>query len=146
MLVSNSLPATKTRTDWSFAYLPSADPAAVADGSLTITEHTGKRVRRTISSRYAVQEQPARGCRCFLLVLEGRFGDADTATGRAAAKNVGTVYETRLFPSGRFACTCPGFAAGGRACKHGIALRELVAVGDLPDPLANADADSGPVE
>ena len=38
MLVSNTLPATATRSDWSFAYLPTCDPADPADGTLTITD------------------------------------------------------------------------------------------------------------
>lgn len=145
MLVSNTLPTTKTREDWSFAYLPSADPSALADGSLTVTEHSGKRVRRSISCRYAVSEQPARGCRCFLLVLESRTGDEETAAGREAATRIGEVYETRLFTSGRFACSCKA-GQTGRECKHGLALRSLVATAELPSPLLNGDADYGDTE
>lgn len=135
MLVSNALPATATRTAWSFAYLPNVDPAAAGDGTLTVVEEQGKRVKRTVVSRYTVEEQPARGCRCFLVCVAGRSGDEDTAAGRAALARVGEVYRTAVGP--RPSCTCPGFAAGGRPCKHVIALTELVAVGDLPSPLCD---------
>ena len=145
MLVSNALPVTATRSDWTFTYLPSADASALSDGSLTVTEHHGKRVRRSISCRYGVQEQPARGCRCFLLVLETRTGDEDTAAGREALTRAGEVYECRLFPSGRFACTCKA-GRTGKECKHGLALRSLVATADIPSPLCDGAADHGDTE
>lgn len=139
LLTTDRLPETATRKDWGFAYVASNDPTALADGTLTVTEHTGKRVRRTVSSRYSVQfAPPAGGGRVFLLVLEARTGDLDTAAGRAGAARVGEVYECRVGvrnPS----CTCPGFAAGGRTCKHMVALDALVESGDLADPMAGDD-------
>lgn len=145
MLVSNSLPATKTRSDWSFAYVPTVDPDAIADGLLVITEETGKVKRRTVSSSYGVQEEPARGCRSFLLVKDGHAGNLDIVAGREAAIRCGDVYRT-VVATRRPSCTCPGFALGKRTCKHMIALAELVESADLPSPLCDTGADRSNVE
>jgi len=144
MIVTNSLPATATRSNWSFAYLSNTDTAAEGDGTLTIVEEQGVRVKRTIASTYRIEEQPARGCRCFLVCFTGRTGDGDTAAGRSALARLGEVYRT-VVGGPRPSCTCPGFAAGGRQCKHMIALGSLVATGDLPSPLCDP-ADFGDTE
>ena len=144
MLVSAALHATATRTDWSFAYVASCDPTAMADGRLVISEETGTVKRRTVTSTYGVQEQPCRGGRSFLLVKDGHAGNLDTAAGRTAAVRCGDVYAVTVAGS-RVSCTCPGAVAGGRRCKHGYAVAALVATGDIPSPFENADADTGNV-
>ena len=144
MLVTAALPVTATRSDWSFAYVASCDPTALADGRLVISEETGKVKRRTVTSDYGVQEQPCRCGRSFLLAKAGHAGNLDTAAGRAAAIRCGDVYAVTVAGS-RVSCTCPGAVAGGRRCKHGFAVAELLAVGDIPSPFENADADFGNV-
>ena len=143
MLVTNALPATATRADWSFAFVRSCDPAALSDGTLTVTENTGKRVKRTVTTTYAVQETPCRSGRSFLLVKEGHAGNADLKAGRDGISRVGEVYAVTLI-GGRATCTCKA-GSTGRACKHAIALRWLVETADLPSPLAG-DSDHGDAE
>ena len=144
MLVSNTLPTTATRTDWQFAYLANPDPTALADGTLTVTEGKGKRVKRTVTTAYAVQEQPCRGRRALLLAKAAHAGDLDTAVGLAGFARCGEVYAVTVTP-GSVTCTCPA-GVTGKACKHGIALRELIATADLPSPFPRGDADAGDTE
>ena len=144
MLATAALPLNATRSDRSFAYVASCDPTAMADGRLVISEETGKVKRRTVTSTCGVQEQPCRCGRSFLLVKAGHAGNLDTVAGRAAAIRCGDVYAVTVAGS-RVSCTCPGAVAGGRRCKHGFAVAEPVATGDIPSPFENADADFGNV-
>lgn len=141
LTIAGQMPATDSGRNWRYEFEKEADPMAMVDGTLTVIEETGKRVRRTVTSTYGVQFQPPiNGCKRFLVCKQGHAGNLDTAAGIAAAVRVGEVYEVFVPECGRrpAACSCLGYARH-RTCKHAVALAELVATGELIDPVAQAE-------
>ena len=133
MIASNTLANRSNTTGRSYSYVQCFDPSELQDGVLTVTEDTGKRIKRTVSRGYLVSEQRPEGpFRVFLLVKDSDAGRADLAAGRAGAARVGDVYECRV-ASNVTKCNC--FAgATGKVCLHAEAMADLVANGSIPDP------------
>ena len=120
----------------SYEYAPAPDRGQPWDGVLTIARASGTRTPRTVTDRYGIEEQPPEGFpgRVFLLCKETHAGDLATAAGRRSAERCGEVYRCSIGQH-VLACTCPGSVAGGRVCKHLLALAGCVGHGAFPDPL-----------
>lgn len=118
-------------------HTPNATGSGPHSGTVTVTEHTGVRVRRVVVDTYLVDEQPEIGVtgRVFLVLKDAMNGSTlDTAKGQKDAERIGNVYECRVY--GEFgSCTCDGFVCsnGRNKCVHLLALSALVDAG-LPHP------------
>lgn len=135
--VTASIPATESRSERSVAYTANTDKTLPHDGTLTVTEWAGKRVKRAITTTYHVRWEPMGvlpGKR-FSVVPMCRKG-ASESRGRADAQRNGTVYLTTIKPDGSGTCTCPAAEIGRDVCVHVLALSELLETGGLEDPLA----------
>jgi hypothetical protein len=136
MLATGTLAANR-----SYAFLPSCDRSQPWDGVLTIIQDTGTRVRRTVTDRYGIEEQPSGSFpgRVFLICKEHHAGDLDTVNGRKSAERCGEVYQCRVseFEQVVSHCSCPGFVAGRglRPCKHVLTLQACIEHGAFPDPI-----------
>ncbi len=109
----------------SFVWMPAfASDANGWDGTLTMSQETGVRIRRTITDRYSVEEQRPGGFpgRVFLVCKERHAGDLDTVAGRKSAERLGEVYQCSIGHSaaGPRYCTCTGFVTRTApiVCKH----------------------------
>lgn len=156
MIATGTMPATKSRPNATWSYLPSFNPDSPHVGTLRVHEQRGSRVVRCATSSYLIQPTPAIGFAgtAYLVVKDAYDGDLSTAKGRADAARVGEVYECHLHADGRHRCTCTAGATEharvGSACLHVLGLRELEASGVLDDvahPLdraANTGEDASP--
>lgn len=114
----NTLPATLTDSHRGYRWQP-ATASEPHDGTLT---YETRRER----SEYAVTEFPAD--------LSGRAFQCRKPSGETYEVLIGDAPQADV-------CDCRGFARYSR-CKHVDCLRDLIAEGQLPSALANADADS----
>jgi len=137
MLTTNTLPVRKTTTSRSYAYLVCTNPTEIQDGTLTVNEDTGVRVRRTTTRSYLISEQTPQGPhRVFLIVKDSDQGRADLKAGIAGRNRVGEVYECRVAVRAGHPtlCTCKAGSCG-MSCVHAESLSDLVANGSIPSPL-----------
>ena len=145
-MLTDSLPDGLTTRDRSFVYLECGSCGCPEDGTLALTETTGKRKPVQVVRKYAVEEQPAAGFpgRVFLLAKLVHKGDTHTAAGRAGEGRTGEIYECSVTKEAAGCrCTCTaGATAKGRPpgarvqsvpCVHLEALTSLLALG-LDDP------------
>lgn len=139
MLATGTLSANR-----SYAYLPSCDRSQPWDGVLTIIQDKGSRIRRTVTDRYGIEEQPCMAFpgRVFLICKEHHAGDLDTAFGRKSAERCGEVYQCSIGTHVQL-CTCVGFVAGRRPCKHLATLAACIEHGAFPDPIGFDPRESG---
>ena len=138
MFTGTLLPGLTTR-DRSWAYIEGTSPE---DGTLAVSETTGKRVVKEIVRKYGVEEQAPLGFpgRVFLLAKLVHTGDSETVAGKAGVARTGEVYQCSVSPDPRRSrCTCTAGAtaahrpAGDRVqkvpCVHLEALAGLIAAG-----------------
>jgi hypothetical protein len=125
---ANLLPDTTSAKNRGYRWEP-ADAAAGFDGTLTYQA-------KEEFARYRVTEFPTD--------LAGRAFRCEKVRGGSDKEE--TAYDVLTGDAGEpDACTCKGFQRYQR-CRHLDCLRDLLAEGRLPSPLANADADVGPTE
>jgi hypothetical protein len=141
-----TIPATKTRKDRRVVHTPNTTGEGPHSGTVTVTEHTGVRVKRILQDTYQIDEQFHAGAgRVFLILKDHVNGsNADTVKGQADAERVGNVYE--CWAHGEFgSCTCDGFVAscGKNKCVHLLAMQALIAAG-LPEPQASFPSEVWP--
>ena len=142
-MLTDSLPDGLTTRDRSFVYIEGGCPE---DGTLALSETTGKRVVKHLCRKYAVEEQPPLGFpgRVFLLAKLVHAGDTHTAAGRAGESRTGEVYQCSVSADpARSRCTCTAGQTASRRdrgsrvqvaeCVHIEALAALLALG-LDDP------------
>lgn len=126
--LAGDLAPTKTYAVRRWAWVRNADPAALADGTLTITlRRSAKPGVKSEDDSYDVAEQPEAvgGWRRFYLV-------------NATDPRQKDVYEVVLGPRGD-TCTCPAGAAGVPNCKHRDAIKSVAAAGGFDRPEVGDD-------
>jgi hypothetical protein len=140
-----TIPATKSHGERTITHTPNTGDGT-HDATVVVTERTGVRKVRFLTSTYLVEETPADGFdgRSFLVCKDRTNGaDADTVAGQKAADRCGNVYECHVFANGvHGGCSCDAMTCskGKVACVHWLAMRALIAAG-LPSPLTNSEAD-----
>ena len=128
--LSGSLQPTKTYASRRWVWTRNPDPAALGDGTLTITcKRSSKPGAKAEDDTYSVAEvaEAVRGWKRFLLVNITDAGQKD-------------VYEVTLGGRGDL-CTCDaGRAKVPSGCKHRHALRAVVAAGGFERDAVEAPA------
>lgn len=144
--VTASIPATASRAERSVSYTACTDRTQPHDGTLVVTEWSGKRVRRAIKSVYLVQEEPPIGVmgRVFLVALQSVTGLEGTRRGADAEARLGNVYRCVVKGDGSGSCSCTAGTTRSGDCLHYLSLRELVATGGLEDPREYGEPDVWP--